>query len=70
MRYTVKEEFVTPLHRFPEDAEIDESEIDGPLSAEEWVARGMLSPVTAAEPEPPTEPAPAVEAEAPEHDPA
>ena len=42
MRYTVREEFVTPLHRFPAGAEIDENEVDGPLSVEEWVARGML----------------------------
>lgn len=42
MRYTVIEAFATPLHRFHAGMEIDDVEIDGPLSALDWVELGKL----------------------------
>jgi hypothetical protein len=47
MRYTVLEEFRTPIHHFyPEDV-VDDVDIDGPLSVMDWVDRGKLGPVSA-----------------------
>lgn len=45
MRYAVMQDFRTPTHRFVAGDEIDDSEIDGPLLASDWVDRGYLGPV-------------------------
>jgi hypothetical protein len=36
-KYIVLEEFTTPLHRFRVDQQIDELDIDGPLSVDDLV---------------------------------
>jgi hypothetical protein len=55
MRYTVTQTFHTPQQRFHKGTEIEDSAIEGPLSAERWVELGKLAPMDA-------EPAPVVEA--------
>lgn len=56
MRYTVIKPFTTPLHRFAAGATIDAAEIDGPLTAEDRVARGEIAPIDEAAPMPEPEP--------------
>lgn len=45
MRYVVVQEFKTPQHRFPLGTLVDDTEIDGPLTALDWVERGYLGSV-------------------------
>lgn len=47
MRYMVKEAFKTHLRRFAADVEIDESELDGPLSAADLVRMKKIEQVAA-----------------------
>lgn len=42
MRYVVIQDFQTPLRRFREGVRVDDADIDGPLTALEWVDRGYL----------------------------
>lgn len=42
MLYTVLQPFKTPIHRFAVGDEVDDSDIDGPLTAAEWAERGYL----------------------------
>ena len=63
MRYRVIEPFTTPLHRFAIDAEVDGSEIDGPVPIERWVELGKLEEVPEVAPEAATAPEPGPEDE-------
>lgn len=40
--YVVAKPFKTPLRRFAVGAEVGAADIDGPLTAEDWVERGYL----------------------------
>jgi len=42
MRYAVLQAFKTPLRRFHPGMEIDDSEIDGVLTADHWLSLGFL----------------------------
>jgi hypothetical protein len=55
--FTVAKPFRTPTHRLAVGAAVTADEIDGPLSADDWVALGYLIP-----------PAPAEDAPAPDAD--
>ncbi len=45
MHYKVTEAFSTTHRRFLAGVEIDEAEIDGPITVERWVEMGRLAPV-------------------------
>lgn len=49
MRYVVTQEFKTPLRRFRVGDEVDEADVDGPLTAIDWASKGYLGPVAASE---------------------
>lgn len=52
MRYTVVQDFHTPLRRFRAGTEIDAADLDGSLSVERWAELKRLAPVKEAKPEP------------------
>lgn len=45
--YVVAKPFKTPTRRFAVGAEISAAELDGPMTAEDWVARGFLESAAA-----------------------
>lgn len=49
MRYQVTEEFKTPLHRFRIGDEVEDTDIDGPLTALDWFDKGYLGHIPPAE---------------------
>lgn len=49
MQYIVLKPFKTPVRRLREGVLINDSDVDGPLSALEWADRGYLGPVPVAD---------------------
>lgn len=49
MRYVVLEEFKTTIHHFRPGDEVDDMEVDGPLTAIEWADLGKLGSVAPAD---------------------